>query len=100
MDRRALLEPVNLRDVRVIEGRERLRFALESRQPIGVAGKRLGQDLDRDVATATIARRNGNRLRDRSAQNLPDCGRSPCSAALGSTCWRARAAPAGCGSWR
>ena len=27
-----------------------LRFALEPREPIGVGGERLGQDLDRDVA--------------------------------------------------
>ena len=39
------------RDVRMIQRRERLRFALEPREPLGIGGERLGQDLDRDVAT-------------------------------------------------
>ena len=29
---------------------ERLRFAREPREPFGIAGERVGQDLDRDVA--------------------------------------------------
>ena len=37
-------------DVRVIQRREHLRFAPETRQPIGVRGEQLGEDLDRDVA--------------------------------------------------
>ena len=45
-----LFEAVDVRDVRVIEGRQRLRFACEPRQPVGVAGERVGQDLQRDVA--------------------------------------------------
>ena len=39
----------DLRDVRVIERRERLGFAYEARQPVGVLRKRLGQHLDRDI---------------------------------------------------
>ena len=45
-----LLEPIDRRDVRVIQGREDLRLALEPRQPLGVLGHRLRQDLDRDLA--------------------------------------------------
>ena len=30
------LDPVNVRDIRMIEGRQHLRFALESRQPFGI----------------------------------------------------------------
>ena len=44
------LEAVDLRDVRMIERREHLRFALEPRQPIGIGRERVRQDLDRDVA--------------------------------------------------
>ena len=44
------LEAVDVRDVRVIDGRQCLRFAREPREPIGVAGERVGQDLQRDVA--------------------------------------------------
>ena len=46
----ALLEAVNVRDVRMVERGERLRFAREPRQPIRIAGERIGQDLQRDVA--------------------------------------------------
>ena len=35
----------------MVEGRECLRFALESRQALEVGSERLGQDLDRDLAT-------------------------------------------------
>ncbi len=34
----------------MIEGRERDRLALESRQAIGIGGNRIGQDLERDIA--------------------------------------------------
>ena len=40
-----LLESVDRRDVRMIQGRERLRLALEPRQAIGVGGERVRQDL-------------------------------------------------------
>ena len=39
-----------MRDVRMIQRGERLRFAREPGQPIGIARERVGQDLDRDVA--------------------------------------------------
>jgi hypothetical protein len=45
-----LLEPVDRRDVRMVQGREDLRLALEPRQPLRVFGHCLGQDLDRDVS--------------------------------------------------
>ena len=46
----AVFEAVNLRDVRMVERRERLRFAREAREAIGVVGERVRQDFKRDVA--------------------------------------------------
>jgi len=45
-----LFEAVDVRDVRVIDGRQRLRFAIEPREPVGVARERIGQDLQRNIA--------------------------------------------------
>jgi hypothetical protein len=45
-----LFEAVDLRDVRVIQRRQRFRLALEPHQPIGIAGERFRQHLQRDVA--------------------------------------------------
>ena len=41
---------VDLRDVRVVEAREDLRFPLEPGQPIGVGSEGVGEDLQRDIA--------------------------------------------------
>ena len=46
----AFFEAVDRGDVRMIQGGEHFRFALEARQPIGVGGERGRQDLDRDLA--------------------------------------------------
>ncbi len=43
-----LLQPVDLRDVGMVQRGERLRLALEARQPIGVTGKGVGKNLERD----------------------------------------------------
>ena len=45
-----LFEAMDARDAGVIEAGEHLRLPLEPRQAVGVAGKRLGQDLERDLA--------------------------------------------------
>ena len=45
-----LLDSVDLRDIRVIEGRDDLRLALEAGEPFRVFGKRGGQNFDRDLA--------------------------------------------------
>ena len=45
-----VFETVDVRDVRMIQRGQHLRFALESREPVGISRERLGQDLDRDVA--------------------------------------------------
>ena len=45
-----LLEPVDDRDVGVVQRGQGLGFALEPREAIRVGGERLGEDLDRDVA--------------------------------------------------
>ena len=44
-----LFEAVNMRDVGMIEGGECFRFALEPREPFGVARERLRQNLQRNV---------------------------------------------------
>ena len=41
---------MDVRDIRMIQRGECLRFAGESRQPLSVRGEQLGQDLDRHVA--------------------------------------------------
>ncbi len=45
-----VLEPVDLRDLRMIERGQHLGFALEAEEAIAIAGKALGQHLDRHVA--------------------------------------------------
>ena len=42
-------EAVNVRDIRMVQGRERLCFAGEPGQPVGVAGECVRQDFERDV---------------------------------------------------
>src|SRR5688572_26182154 len=44
------LEPIEVRDVRVIERREDARLALETDHPIGIGGERIRKDLDGDAA--------------------------------------------------
>jgi hypothetical protein len=48
--RREFFDAVDVRDVGVIQRRQRLGLAHEPRQPVRIAGEELGQDLDRDVA--------------------------------------------------
>jgi hypothetical protein len=50
VDLPSLIDPVDLRDARMVEARERLRFALEPLEPLLVRRELLGQDLDRDLA--------------------------------------------------
>src|SRR5215472_3336732 len=45
---RALFDPVNRRDIRMIERCEHLRLALEARQSVRIPGEGLRQDLDSD----------------------------------------------------
>jgi hypothetical protein len=47
---RPMLEPVDRRDVRMIERGEQLRLALKARESIVVRRERIGQNLDRHVA--------------------------------------------------
>ena len=47
--RRRLLDAVDLRDVRMVERRQRLRFALEATQSFRIGGEGLRQNLQRDV---------------------------------------------------
>ena len=44
-------EAINLRDVGMVQRGERLRLTLESRQPVGLMGKAVGQRLDGDLAS-------------------------------------------------
>ena len=48
--RRVGFDPVDGRDVRVVQGGERLGFAREPGQPIGIIRERVRQDLQRDIA--------------------------------------------------
>ncbi len=45
-----LLEPVDVRDVWMVQRREHLRFTTKSREAIGIVGDGGQQHLDRDVA--------------------------------------------------
>ena len=45
-----VFEAMDLRDVRMIEGGEHLRFTTEAREAIGIVGNGRQQDLDRDLA--------------------------------------------------
>jgi hypothetical protein len=46
----AFLDAVDLRDVGMVERRQRLRLALEARPPLGIRRQQIRQDFDRDVA--------------------------------------------------
>ena len=46
-----LFQAVDDGNVRVIQRRQRLGFALEAGQPIGIVRKGVGEDFDRDLAT-------------------------------------------------
>jgi hypothetical protein len=46
----AALEPVDLRDIRMIERGERFGLALKTRHSIGIVGKRRRENLDGDLA--------------------------------------------------
>ena len=47
--RRSLQEPVNRRDIRMIQRAQRLRLALEPGQPVGIGSERRRQDFEGDV---------------------------------------------------
>ena len=49
-DLAGFLEAVQLSDMRMVEGRERASFARKARGPIWIAGDRLGEYLQRDLA--------------------------------------------------
>jgi len=44
------LEPVDLRDVRMVQRREHVGFALKSHDPLSVARERFGKDFQRNIA--------------------------------------------------
>ena len=45
-----LFETMNVRDVRMVESRQDLRFSAEARETVGITGERVWQDFDRDLA--------------------------------------------------
>jgi hypothetical protein len=49
--RGGILDPINRSDVRMIERREQLRFALEAGEPFGIIRKRVRKDLEGNVAS-------------------------------------------------
>lgn len=50
MDAIRILESVDGRDVRMVQRGEQVRFAAEPREPLHVAGKRVWQYFERDIA--------------------------------------------------
>ena len=48
-DAAGVFETVDAGDVGMIQRRQEFRLALEAREPIGISGERVGQDLDRDL---------------------------------------------------
>jgi hypothetical protein len=79
--RRRVLEPIDLRDVGVIERRQRPRLAFEAHQPIAVAGERGRKDLQRHVTpelgvagAIDLAHPAGAECRDHFVGAEPDPG--------------------------
>ena len=64
---------MNVGDVRVVERRERLGFPLESRETIGIIGKRLSQDFDRDIAIERCVSRAIHLAHTTGAEGSEDC---------------------------
>ena len=56
LDALRLFEAMDLRDVRVVQGGERLGLALEAGDPFGISGERRRQDLDRDITIRFVSR--------------------------------------------
>ena len=54
--RAGFFEPVNRRDVRMVQRREHLRLSREARHPLGVERELRGQHLDRDIASESACR--------------------------------------------
>ena len=52
----AFFEPVDLGDVRMVEGGEHLRLPLETREAIGIVGNSRQQDFDRDQCDSASCR--------------------------------------------
>ena len=50
LDTCGFFEAINRRDIRVVERGEKLRFAFEAREPIGIAGESFRQNFQRHVA--------------------------------------------------
>ena len=87
-DTARFFETMDVRDVGVIQRRQRLRFAREPGQAIGIAGEGVRQDLQRDVAIqlrvvcaihlahATCAEGGANLIRADTGGNLKEHGRA------------------------
>jgi hypothetical protein len=63
---RTFLDTIDLRDVWVVQCRQRPRFALESREPLLVACEPVREDLDGDLAPRRVP-----------AESVMDCGVEP-----------------------
>jgi len=57
------LEAVDVRDVRMIQRGEQVRFAFEARQALGIGREQIGEDLDGDVAMEQRVSRSLRRRR-------------------------------------
>ena len=82
---RILLEAVNARDVRMIQRREELGFALEPRQTFAIVRELFRKNFDRDVALELRVTRAVN-LTSSRLESPRAAGRSLCS--LFAACFR------------
>ena len=91
--RRAVpFEPVDVRDVRMVQRGECLRFAREAREAFAVGGKELGQDLDRDAAielrvagAIDLAHAARTECADDLIRSQPTAGRDHCLISINQT---------------
>jgi hypothetical protein len=94
-----LADVVDRKDMRVIERRERMRFALEAGQPIGVRGEQRRQDFDRHLARQLRVAREIDLAHAAGAQDIDDFVRAEAIAAVQRTArqlvddWRLGKAP-------
>src|SRR5262245_39363297 len=65
------LQPIDLRDVRMIQRGENLRF-LEAREAIGIERQIVGQDLERDITTKRRVARSPHLTFAASAERADD----------------------------
>ena len=82
MQPRAVVQPVDLGDVRMIQRREDLRFALEPGDAVRIVGEDVREDLDRDFAPQLRIARAINLSHAAAAEGSDDLVRPDARAGL------------------